>query len=85
MHDVTHTTQRITAAALAALLAAAMLAGCGTTSSLEAPVERAAIDLTPYSKLLVEDFFLLFEFGDLFFIPLFFRNNFFSHLLKIIK
>lgn len=56
MHDVTHKPQRIIAAALAALLTSAMLAGCGTTSSLEAPVERATIDLTPYSKLLVEDF-----------------------------
>jgi hypothetical protein len=56
MHKVTHAPQRITAVALTALLATAMLSGCGTTSSLEAPPERASIDLTPYSKLLVEDF-----------------------------
>ena len=36
MHDITHTPHCTTAAALTALLAAAMLAGCGTTSSLEA-------------------------------------------------
>jgi hypothetical protein len=56
MHDITHTPQRTNAAALTALLAAAMLAGCGTTSSLEAPAEHATIDLTPYSRLIVEDF-----------------------------
>jgi hypothetical protein len=33
-----------------------VLAACGTTSGLEAPTERATIDLTPYNKLLVEDF-----------------------------
>lgn len=56
MHDVTHTPRRTTAATLAALLATAILAGCGTTSSLEAPAEHATIDLTPYSRLMVEDF-----------------------------
>jgi len=30
------------------------LAACGTTSSLQAPTDNAKIDLTPYSKLLVE-------------------------------
>jgi Domain of unknown function (DUF4410) len=42
--------------ALLSLLAAATLSSCGTTSSLEAPAERASIDLSRYSKLLVEDF-----------------------------
>jgi curli biogenesis system outer membrane secretion channel CsgG len=46
---------RITAA-LALVAATLALAACGTTSSLEAPAERAAIDLTPYSRLIVEDF-----------------------------
>ena len=32
------------------------LAACGTTSNLEAPAERGTIDLTPYSRLLIEDF-----------------------------
>jgi hypothetical protein len=36
--------------------ATTVLVACGTTSSLEAPTERASIDLTPYDKLLVEDF-----------------------------
>ena len=35
---------------------AATLAGCGTTSCLEAPAERGNIDLNAYSRLLVEDF-----------------------------
>ena len=40
----------------AVLLAGAVLTGCGTTSSLEAPPEAGVIDLTPYQRLLVEDF-----------------------------
>jgi len=40
----------------AILLAGAMLTGCGTTSSLEAPPEAGVIDLTPYARLLVQDF-----------------------------
>jgi hypothetical protein len=35
---------------------AATLAGCGTTSCLEAPAERGNIDLNACSRLLVEDF-----------------------------
>jgi hypothetical protein len=41
---------------LLSILAACSLAACGTTSSLEAPAERASIDLNAYSRLLVEDF-----------------------------
>jgi hypothetical protein len=43
---------------VAALLAAISLGltACGTTSSLQAPADNATIDLTPYSKLLIEDF-----------------------------
>lgn len=48
--------RRTTSAALTALLTAVTLAGCGTTSGLEAPAERSTIDLTRYSKLIVEDF-----------------------------
>jgi len=45
-----------TAGLTAILLAGAMLTGCGTTSSLEAPAEAGVIDLTPYARLLVQDF-----------------------------
>lgn len=50
------TTRRRTAMALLSVFAAASLAACGTTSSLEAPAERGSIDLNAYSRLLVEDF-----------------------------
>jgi Domain of unknown function (DUF4410) len=36
--------------------AALLLAACGTTSSLQAPKESRAVDLTRFSRLLVEDF-----------------------------
>ena len=45
----------LSVAALSCALALG-LAACGTTSSLQAPTDDAKIDLTPYSKLLVEDF-----------------------------
>jgi len=45
----------LSVAALSCVLALG-LAACGTTSSLQAPTDDAKIDLTPYSKLLVEDF-----------------------------
>ncbi len=35
---------------------AVLLAACGTTSSLKAPEETKAVDLTRFSRLLVEDF-----------------------------
>lgn len=41
---------------LATCLVVALLSACGTTSSLQAPGEEKTIDLSPYSKLLVEDF-----------------------------
>ena len=41
---------------LALVVTTLALGACGTTSSLEAPTERAAIDLTAYSRLIVEDF-----------------------------
>lgn len=42
--------------ALAVCIVATFLSACGTTSSLQAPTEDKVVDLTPYSKLLVEDF-----------------------------
>lgn len=41
---------------LALVVATLALGACGTTSSLEQPAERAAIDLRAYSRLIVEDF-----------------------------
>lgn len=40
----------------ATLTAALLLAACGTTSSLQAAKESQAVDLTRFSRLLVEDF-----------------------------
>lgn len=37
-------------------VSAALLCACGTTSSLQAPDESKMVDLTPYSRLLIEDF-----------------------------
>ncbi len=37
-------------------LAISLIAGCGTTSSLQSTGEEKTIDLTPYSRLLVQDF-----------------------------
>lgn len=47
---------RTAATTLTLLIAVATLGGCGTTSQLEAPTEIGVIDLTPYSRLIVEDF-----------------------------
>jgi hypothetical protein len=55
MRPTVHTARRAAAATLP-LIAAVVLAACGTTSSLEAPTELATIDLTTYNKLIVEDF-----------------------------
>jgi hypothetical protein len=41
---------------LTILLMASLLTACGTTSSLQAPTDEQNIDLTPYSRLLVQDF-----------------------------
>jgi hypothetical protein len=38
------------------IVATLFLAACGTTSSLQAPKESRAVDLTRFSRLLVEDF-----------------------------
>ncbi len=45
-----------TSRALLACVAVAFLSACGTTSSLQSAEEDKVIDLTPYSKLIVEDF-----------------------------
>ena len=45
-----------TATALLLAVASSALVACGTTSQLEAPTGAATIDLTPYSRLIVEDF-----------------------------
>lgn len=42
--------------AFAVYIVATLLSACGTTSSLQAPAEDKVVDLTRYSKLLVEDF-----------------------------
>jgi hypothetical protein len=39
-----------------AVTAALLVAACGTTSSLQAPKESRSVDLTRFSRLLVEDF-----------------------------
>lgn len=44
------------ARALLICVAVTTLAACGTTSSLQSAEEDKVIDLTPYSKLLVQDF-----------------------------
>jgi hypothetical protein len=56
MKAIRYATLRGAAATLSVVLAAFVLTACGTTSNLEAPAERATIDLTPYSKLMVDDF-----------------------------
>lgn len=40
----------------ATVTAALLLAACGTTSSLQSPKESQSVDLTRFSRLLVEDF-----------------------------
>ena len=54
--DARITGRSFPARSLFIVAATAVLVACGTTSSLEAPKERASIDLTPYTILLVEDF-----------------------------
>jgi len=39
-----------------AVTAALLVAACGTTSSLQAPEDSRSVDLTRFSRLLVEDF-----------------------------